>query len=743
MSWIRSGARRTERMQPANDICSSANGAATQDWIDDPSFEAIQAAMNEMPSIQARPIELAIEAPFRLHRLEVTPAALELRRGDRVVTLEPRVMQVLVALHRTPGRVVSREELLELCWEGRIVGDDSLNRSVSQLRKALAEESGVSVDTIPRVGYRLQFEAAAPTTAPAPEVAPPNSPRFSRRAKLGAAAGAVALCGVAAIAAFSAAEPKTWSASGVRPLTQDSGVEMFPAISPDGLSVAYSAGPGFWGQRDIYLRNVSIGDATPVRITETPDADESTPAWSPNGDRLAFLREGPGGECTIVTITPPNGAERIVAPCQDAYAGLAWLNASELITGHRSPDARGRRLIAIDVQSGRSRPLTDPPADMLGDSAAAVSGDGRRVAFRRTAALGSDAIHILEVQTGETRSLTDDGWKASGFTWAGDDRTLFFSSNRGGDFGLWAVDAAKASEPRRVTLGMLPLGRLSADRQGRQVAVEAGRIQANLLRFTPDGAGSSPVTTGEGTDWDPDVRADGTILFASDRNGTNQLWAQRPDGRMLRLTDMRASYVYAPRWSPDARRIVFLAVVDGRTDVFSIRPDGSGLARITSDGTPKGRAVWSSEPGVLFITAVNGSGWHLMRHDMSANRSSPVAGSAGIAIIERAGTRLFARRASAGPIVEVDPRSGALRALPARIDVTGLEAWAPRGDGIVHLRGQGADAELWLARWDGTTRKLTALRQAPRMPFAIAPDGGIVTPQLIADNRDLMLIDLD
>lgn len=718
--------------------------------------------MNEMSSIPARPIELAIEAPFRLRALQVTPAALEICRGQEVVTLEPRVMQVLVALNRAAGRVVSREELLELCWEGRIVGDDSLNRSVSQLRKVLAGEDGVSIDTIPRVGYRLKCEAEAPVEAvkpdpaalsepasmPAPETALkpaaalPNL-RLSSRAKISASIGVLAICGIAGALALSVDAPKNWSATGVRPLTQEAGVEMFPAIAPDGLMVAYAAGPGFWETRDIHVRNVSLGDATPMHITDTPEQDESHPAWSPSGDRLAFLRETAEGQCTIVVVTPPNGAERSVSPCTDAYAGLAWLNANEVIVGRRAPGARARQLIAVDITSGQSRPLTDPPADMLGDAAPSVSGDGRWVAFRRTAALGSDAIYLLNTRQGTIRPLTDDGWKAAGFTWANDGRTLFFSSNRGGDFGLWAIDTARASEPRRVTLGMLPLGRLSADRQTRQIAVETGRIQVNLARIGSSGEGKAPLTTGEGTDWDPDVRADGTTIFASDRSGTNQIWTRRPDGRYVRLTDMNASYVYAPRWSPNGQQIVFLAVVDGRTDIYMIRPDGSGLVRVTKDGTPKGRALWSSDNGQLFVTTINGSSWHLVKHDMRTGRTIPVPDSTGITIIERSGTRLFARRSGEEAIVEIDQRSGAERALPVPIPVSGLETWAPRSDGIVHIRGTGPAAELWLTDWDGESRRLAPLRYAPRATFGIMPDGSIVTPQLIADNRDLMLIELD
>ncbi|MBV9061399.1 MAG: winged helix-turn-helix domain-containing protein, partial [Alphaproteobacteria bacterium] len=67
------------------------------------------------------------------------------------------MMQVLVALARANGAVLSRDELIRQCWGGRIVGDDAINRCVSKVRQ-LADLGGKAfeIETIPRVGYRLR-----------------------------------------------------------------------------------------------------------------------------------------------------------------------------------------------------------------------------------------------------------------------------------------------------------------------------------------------------------------------------------------------------------------------------------------------------------------------------------------------------------------------------------------------------------------------------------------------------------
>jgi len=117
-------------------------------------------------------IDLAHEPPFRIGALEIRPALRQLAREDgSEEVLEPRVMQVLVALARADGAIVSRDDLTRSCWEGRVVGEDAINRVVSRLRRA-AEGIGQGsfrIETITKVGYRLLREGQAGAPAPAPD----------------------------------------------------------------------------------------------------------------------------------------------------------------------------------------------------------------------------------------------------------------------------------------------------------------------------------------------------------------------------------------------------------------------------------------------------------------------------------------------------------------------------------------------------------------------------------------------
>jgi DNA-binding winged helix-turn-helix (wHTH) protein len=144
-------------------------------------------------------IELAREAPFRLAGLEIRPALRQLVRDDgKELVLEPRVMQVLVALARAKGGILSRDDLTRCCWDGRVVGEDAINRVISRLRRAAMGigQRGFRIETITKVGYRLiEDEAKRPQDGTA---------RDPRRRKWAMIAGAGAGAGVLAVGGFRA-----------------------------------------------------------------------------------------------------------------------------------------------------------------------------------------------------------------------------------------------------------------------------------------------------------------------------------------------------------------------------------------------------------------------------------------------------------------------------------------------------------------------------------------------------------
>ena len=106
--------------------------------------------------------------PLRVAELTIDPVRRRIAGPDGEVAVEPLVMRLLLEFVGCQGQVLQRRELFHQLWGSAQVGDDSLNRLVGSLRRALARTSrgSVLVETVPRVGYRLIVESSGADTVP-------------------------------------------------------------------------------------------------------------------------------------------------------------------------------------------------------------------------------------------------------------------------------------------------------------------------------------------------------------------------------------------------------------------------------------------------------------------------------------------------------------------------------------------------------------------------------------------------
>lgn len=180
---------------------------------------------------------LATIDSFVLPGATVRPSTCEVEAGGRVETLEPRMMQVLVELAEARGRVVSRDALIESCWDGLAVSDDAINRVTARIRRLGQDTGAFTLETIRKVGYRMNVadgdwgedrgDAADPT--PVERIALLRTPAPRRRAamKRAAATGALALLATAAFKVGNSAAPVTAAAAPV-PLLQQPSLQRLP-----------------------------------------------------------------------------------------------------------------------------------------------------------------------------------------------------------------------------------------------------------------------------------------------------------------------------------------------------------------------------------------------------------------------------------------------------------------------------------------------------------------------------------
>jgi DNA-binding winged helix-turn-helix (wHTH) protein/tetratricopeptide (TPR) repeat protein len=187
---------------------------------------------------------------FRFAGFELDPGRAELRKpGGEAVNLRPKTFAILALFAANPGRVLSKQELMEAVWRNVHVGDDSLFQCISEIRAALDDDDRAIVKLVSGRGYLFEAdvcqEPATPALASAglqPELdrsseraATAAAPPFRRRTvlALAAAAAGVALVGMA----IGATMVGSGRLAGRGPVT----VAVMPITSADGNLAAIAA----------------------------------------------------------------------------------------------------------------------------------------------------------------------------------------------------------------------------------------------------------------------------------------------------------------------------------------------------------------------------------------------------------------------------------------------------------------------------------------------------------------------
>ncbi|MEK7409509.1 MAG: hypothetical protein AAB225_30965, partial [Acidobacteriota bacterium] len=358
--------------------------------------------------------------------------------------------------------------------------------------------------------------------------------------------------------------------------------------SPDGNAFVYASRAG--GNWDIYFQRV--GGKNPVNLTKDHTGDDTQPAFSPDGQLIAFRSERGGGGIFLMGATGES-----VRRLTDFGYHPAWSPDGRQIvlstaTFMERPDVRidiRSQLSIIDVSTGRRRMLTAGIEDAIQPH---WSPHGHRIAWWGLRRRWQRDIWTVSAAGGDPVPVTDDAHMDWNPVWSPDGKYLYFSSDRSGSVNLWRIPIDEKSgkllgSPEPVTTPSPYSGYISFSRDGKRMSYVQQVRTSNLqkVRFDPSGEKAVgepiPVTQGSREAYFPDLSPDGRLLVFAAFGKQEDIFIVGADGTGLHhLTD--DSYKErAPQWSPDGRQIAFMSNRSGKFEVWTIHPDGSGLQQLT------------------------------------------------------------------------------------------------------------------------------------------------------------------
>lgn len=351
-----------------------------------------------------------------------------------------------------------------------------------------------------------------------------------------------------------------------------------PRLSPDGRKVAFVV-TTLSEEKDEYLSNVWVvdtADGQPRRFTTGPKRDTS-PRWSPDGSRLAFVSERQPRKKAQLYVMPADGGEpRCLTDLKNGVSNPVW-----------SPD--GTRIAFLSRTGGWQEPEDEAekakskPARVISTLKYKFNGEGF-VYDRRP------HLFVVSVDGGEPRQITDGDFADADPAWSPDGSLIAFTSARHDDrdydnaVDVWVV-SPDGGEPRRVTDTAGPVSSPAFSPDGRTIAYlgnrflnEAGR---NVRVFTIPTAGGVPTCLTEKLD-----RTCERLVWAGD---SDWLLFATPDHGDVSVYRVKADGSTAPE-----------PIVTGPRQIleYSTSADGHSIAFTATDPV---------SPAEVFVCGVNGS----------------------------------------------------------------------------------------------------------------------------------------
>jgi serine/threonine protein kinase len=324
----------------------------------------------------------------------------------------------------------------------------------------------------------------------------------------------------------------------VTPFLSGEGVRKQPAWSPKSNLIAYVSDEA--GSDDIWIcdttgtnaRNLTAEHNVPGRARWI----NSHPAWSPDGERLAFFSDRDGGGIFLMSNLGGSASKLTsVKPGIHYTFSLNWAKNDDLL--YTNFDDKGYKQV---YRVSEARPAPECLTARVGmpeGMAGALTANGQLVAFTGTAIDLGALLYTGDMRNGRSVELLHD----VGFpSWGPNDDCLYFVSRRDGLPDLWrlAVDPStgqRAGSPQRLTSG-LGLAEYTFHPDGHRLIATKEKHQSRLWSFPvteeplTDLKAGQPLTSGGFRDESVAAMPDGSLVFQTTRRGKVDIWKVGLDG---------------------------------------------------------------------------------------------------------------------------------------------------------------------------------------------------------------------
>ena len=518
------------------------------------------------------------------------PGKRRLTRRGREIRLPDKPFDLLVALACRPGEVLSKQDLLTAVWGGVHVEENTVERTVAELRTLLGDSARRPrfIKTVYGRGY--VFLPSVESTEP-PALAPQRSAR-ARRGILLTGALSLGLVAGGAFLFWTNRAPEQVAEIQVRRLTYQNSRKLPPPVT-DGRTIFF--GEFYRGGYRIARTPAGGGAVTPF---PTPVANPCLAAISPDLSRLLvrsvtrqWIEYGP------LWLLPLDGGP------PNRLGELRGYDGSWSPDGETLAITTEREIVLVNRDGARIRRL----ADLVGAWWPRWSPDGSLLRFSvlDQATFASSLWEVKPDGTG-LRRLFSDWAGGAGLccgSWSPDGRHFVFQSSRGGSDQIWIAPGRAAGapgNPRQITWGPISFRAPAFSPDGKTIVAIGSDLRAEIMKFDEAHRQFVPYLPGvfaESVAFSP---GGSRIAYVRLPDFSLCLWRREP-GTPLQLTrpPLRVGLI---EWSPAGDRIAFMGKTwSGYWTIYVISADGGVPGRVLVESRHQADPTWSPDGKALLF----------------------------------------------------------------------------------------------------------------------------------------------
>jgi len=486
---------------------------------------------------------------FNLGDSIIDVSRCKVTRNEQTISLEPKVMDLLIVLCEHSGNVVSQQQIHELLWPRTTFNNSSILRCISLLRKALGETANNSsiIITHPKRGYSIGIPIEAINNK-----SKEDNNGYKRIAAIFTLLVST-LCLISLYLNQTINESHQTQSHSLTPLTSNNNNEYLPSYSSNGKYIAFVRESDS-GQQHIVVKDLTTEDEV---LVDVKFSNLKSISWAHQDNGLTIVyKSGEHNHISLYAFNPiskklTQKPHVLFRSSDDIVSKVEWLSDNEFIMAVKSKD-KIFSMIKRNLAQNNSQVLdqyTEPELEIIDIT---LSPDTQQLAIALSEKANVYRIDLYDLISSNRKKLVHIENGIHSLSWKSSGESLLISS-RDKLFNI-SLEGVKKQIPFS---NYKIISNASSTKRSNKVVMELGNYDIDILEFKPkEQQKITKLIDTEALDLQPLYSpSENRFIYQTSRRGFAQLVISDKESEKVLFINPEHEEFFGFTWSPDGSKV--------------------------------------------------------------------------------------------------------------------------------------------------------------------------------------------